>query len=98
MPDTTDASPVEAAAPGDAPAVSIVVPIYDEAGNIEPLHAAICAAVGHLDFEVLYVNDGSKDGSAAELDAIPGLRSSTLCATTARLRRSPQASATPAGR
>lgn len=61
------ADPVSSTAP---PAVSICVPVYDEQGNIEPLHAAICEAVGHLTFEVIYVNDGSKDGSAAELDAL----------------------------
>jgi dolichol-phosphate mannosyltransferase len=56
--------------PAAGPAVSIVVPVYDEQGNIEPLHAAICDAVGHLDFEVIYVNDGSLDASARELDAV----------------------------
>ena len=69
---TDDASPGPrlTEAPADGPAVSIVVPVYDEVGNIEPLHAAICEAVGHLAFEVIYVNDGSKDRSAAELDAV----------------------------
>lgn len=60
-----------ASAPEQAsPAVSICVPVYDEQGNLEPLHKAICEAVGDLDFEVIYVNDGSKDRSAQELDAI----------------------------
>ena len=53
-----------------APQVSLVVPVYDEEENIEPLHAAIVAALGARDFEVLYVNDGSKDGSARVLDAL----------------------------
>ena len=56
--------------PASGPAVSIVVPVYDEQGNVDPLHAAICAAVGHLAFEVIYVNDGSVDGSPRELDAV----------------------------
>jgi dolichol-phosphate mannosyltransferase len=48
---------------------SIVIPVYNEEGNLEPLHAQIVAIAPHLqgDLEVLYVNDGSRDGSAEEL-------------------------------
>lgn len=60
-----DASPSE-----DRPEISLVVPVYDEEGNIRPLHEAIVAAVGHMDFEVIYVNDGSKDASARLLDEV----------------------------
>ena len=52
------------------PAVSLVVPVYDEEGNLDPLHEAITAAMVDFDYEVIYVNDGSADGSAAALDAI----------------------------
>ena len=52
------------------PEVSIVVPIYDEAENLEPLHAAITRALHGHDFEIVYVNDGSRDGSARGLDVI----------------------------
>lgn len=52
------------------PAVSIVVPVFDEAENLEPLHAAISSALGDIPFEVIYVNDGSRDGSAAVLDRL----------------------------
>lgn len=52
------------------PAVSIVVPVFDEAENLEPLHASIAAALGDLPFEVVYVNDGSRDGSGAVLDRL----------------------------
>lgn len=52
------------------PAVSICVPVYDEEGNLEPLHDAIVSAMQGIAFEVLYVNDGSVDGSARVLDAI----------------------------
>lgn len=53
-----------------APALSVCVPVYDEEGNVEPLHAALCAALEGLDWEVIYVNDGSRDGSARLLDAV----------------------------
>jgi len=50
------------------PAVSIVVPVRNEAGNIAPLVAEIASALdGQRHFEVVYVNDGSDDGTDAEL-------------------------------
>jgi dolichol-phosphate mannosyltransferase len=50
------------------PAVSVVVPVRNEAGNIAPLVAEIAAALdGQWAFEVVYVDDGSSDGTAAEL-------------------------------
>jgi dolichol-phosphate mannosyltransferase len=50
------------------PAVSVVVPVRNEAGNIAPLVAEIASALdGQWRFEVVYVNDGSNDGTDAEL-------------------------------
>jgi dolichol-phosphate mannosyltransferase len=50
------------------PAVSIVVPVRNEAGNIAPLVAEIAKALdGQWPFEVVYVDDGSTDGTDAEL-------------------------------
>jgi dolichol-phosphate mannosyltransferase len=50
------------------PAVSIVVPVRNEAGNIAPLVAEIAKALdGQWRFEVIYVNDGSNDDTDAEL-------------------------------
>ncbi len=49
------------------PAVAVVVPVRNEAGNIEPLVSEIAKALdGQWSFEVVYVNDGSTDGSEAE--------------------------------
>ena len=50
------------------PAVSVVVPVRNEAGNIGPLVAEIAKALdGQWPFEVVYVNDGSSDGTEGEL-------------------------------
>lgn len=47
---------------------SIVVPVYNEAGNICPLVEQIqTALVGRGDWELLYVDDGSDDGTREEL-------------------------------
>ena len=51
-----------------APAVSIVVPVRNEADNIAPLVDEIAAALDkNLAFELIYVNDGSTDRTQAEL-------------------------------
>jgi dolichol-phosphate mannosyltransferase len=51
-----------------APAVSVVVPVRNEAGNIAPLVEEVAAALtGRWTFEIVYVNDGSYDGTEAEL-------------------------------
>jgi dolichol-phosphate mannosyltransferase len=52
---------------GAAPAVSIVVPARNEAGNIAPLVEEIAAALAPRNFEIVYVNDGSTDTTEAEL-------------------------------
>jgi dolichol-phosphate mannosyltransferase len=49
-------------------AVSIVVPVRNEADNIIPLVAEIAAALdGRLVYEIVYVNDGSTDATAERL-------------------------------
>jgi glycosyltransferase involved in cell wall biosynthesis len=50
------------------PVVSVVVPVRNEAGNVAPLVQEIEAALANLaSFEIIYVNDGSTDGTQAEL-------------------------------
>src|SRR5271165_70655 len=56
---------------GDGPAISVVVPVRNEAGNVAPLIGEIAAALqGAMPgraFEIVYVNDGSTDGTEQEL-------------------------------
>jgi glycosyltransferase involved in cell wall biosynthesis len=62
------------------PALSLVVPVYNEEGNVEPLHAELTRVAQALGdpYEIVFVNDGSRDGTLARLEAIragdPNLR------------------------
>ena len=60
------------------PEISVVVPVRDEEDNIDTLLAEIAAALAGRSFEVVYVDDGSADGTPARLAAararMPGLR------------------------
>jgi glycosyltransferase involved in cell wall biosynthesis len=76
------------------PALSVVVPVRNEAGNIAPLLAEIAAALeGQGPFEVIYVDDGSTDGTAAELARLAAqhpflrrLRHARSCGQSAAVR------------
>jgi dolichol-phosphate mannosyltransferase len=54
-----------------AVAVSIVVPVRNEAENVAPLIAEIVAALdGRWAYEIIYVNDGSTDATGDKLAAL----------------------------
>ncbi|WP_417841941.1 glycosyltransferase family 2 protein [Terasakiella sp.] len=50
------------------PEMSVVVPVKNEAENIQPLIEEICAALeGKISFEIVYVDDGSDDETPQKL-------------------------------
>ncbi len=67
--------------------LSVVVPVRNEVENVEPLLREIIAALhGRLDFEVVFVDDGSDDGTAqllgrlkSEIKALRVVRHSRSC-------------------
>jgi glycosyltransferase involved in cell wall biosynthesis len=68
MPDTNASSVI-------SPAVSVVVPVRNEAGNVGPLTEEIAAALnGRWTFELVFVNDGSTDGTEGALTALKAER------------------------
>jgi glycosyltransferase involved in cell wall biosynthesis len=56
----------------DAPELSVVVPMYNEEANLAPLTARVDAAMARasVSYELLFVDDGSTDGSVAEAQAL----------------------------
>jgi glycosyltransferase involved in cell wall biosynthesis len=56
-----------------APLFSVVVPCYNEASGLRALLEAFAAAGAGMNFELVLVDNGSTDGTAAELDRLlPG--------------------------
>ncbi len=79
------------------PQVSVIVPCYDEAESLPALHAEIEAALdgAGLVFEVIYVDDGSRDGT---FELLQGLHEASDRVEVIRLRRnSGKAAALAAG-
>jgi len=66
------ASRVASGMAAERPEVSVVVPCYDEEQSLETLHGEICAAFegAGQTFEVVYVDDGSTDGTPKVLAAL----------------------------
>lgn len=46
--------------------ISVVVPVYNEEGNVRELHREICDVMnrGHYEYEIIFIDDGSQDATA----------------------------------
>ncbi len=58
------------------PYLSVVVPLYNEEGNVRELHRKIVEAVQKIGrpFEVIFVDDGSKDGTVEQTKGLSPLK------------------------
>ncbi len=53
------------------PALSVVVPVFNERDNVAPLISEIVAALrGRIDFEIVYIDDHSRDDTLAVLQGL----------------------------
>ena len=85
------------------PRVAVVIPVRNEAGNIAPLVGEIEQALAARGpFEIIYVNDGSSDGTLAELRRLmatrPHLRAishAASCGQSAAVRTGVRATSAP---
>lgn len=58
-------------ASGASPQLSVVVPVFNEQDNVAPLVGEIVAALrGRFDFEIVYVDDCSRDATLQRLQAL----------------------------
>jgi dolichol-phosphate mannosyltransferase len=52
-----------------APDISVVVPVYNEEENVATLQREIETALSGQNFEIVFVDDGSRDATAAKIQA-----------------------------
>jgi undecaprenyl-phosphate 4-deoxy-4-formamido-L-arabinose transferase len=64
------ASPVPIDQNARAPELSVVVTGFNEAGSLEELHRRTAAALEGRDYELIFVDDGSTDGSFALVERL----------------------------
>jgi glycosyltransferase involved in cell wall biosynthesis len=87
----------------DAPRVAVVVPARNEAANVAPLLAEIEAALADSGpFEVIFVDDGSTDGTSAAIAALQAdrpwlrqVRHAASCGQSAAVRSGVAAARAP---
>lgn len=75
MADTVEVKEERRAGPDTIPArigLSLVIPLYNEEDNVRPLYRAVTDALGECaeEYEVIAVDDGSKDRTLNQLEAI----------------------------
>src|SRR5207237_10287394 len=68
---TKDGPEPVASLPPPAPQVSVVIPLYNEVDNVGLLQTRLGEALAALGqpYEIIIVDDGSRDGSFAKLNA-----------------------------
>jgi len=57
-----------------SPALSVVVPLYNEEANLPILQDELRAALSGLDYEVIFVDDGSVDRTVERIETAPNIR------------------------
>ena len=57
-----------------SPAVSIIVPVFNEEENVPILQSELRAALSGLDHEIVFVDDGSVDRTVEQIETAPNIR------------------------
>ncbi len=58
----------------NAPAVSVIVPLFNEEENVLILQSELRAALDGLDYELVFVDDGSVDCTVERIETAPNVR------------------------
>jgi dolichol-phosphate mannosyltransferase len=58
----------------NSPAFSVIVPLYNEEANLPILQEELRGALSGLDYEIIFVDDGSVDGTAERIETVPNIR------------------------
>ena len=57
-----------------SPAVSVVVPLFNEEENVPILQTELTNALAGLDYEIIFVDDGSRDQTVSRIASDPRIR------------------------
>src|ERR1700722_8574948 len=80
MPDTaTTSSELRPLQPAPPPVLSVIVPSYNEKPNVAPMIERLRVALAGIDWEVVYVDDNSPDGTANAVREIARQDSRVRC-------------------
>lgn len=60
--------------PANSPAISVVVPVFNEEENVPILQSELRAALAGRDYELVFVDDGSVDRSADKIEPAGNVR------------------------
>ena len=58
----------------NAPAVSVIVPVFNEQENMSILQSELKTALGEIDHEIIFVDDGSSDRTVERIATGPNIR------------------------
>jgi dolichol-phosphate mannosyltransferase len=58
----------------DSPTISVVVPLFNEQENVPILQSELTAALTGLDYEIIFVDDGSSDHTVERITLGPEIR------------------------
>jgi dolichol-phosphate mannosyltransferase len=58
----------------NSPSFSVVVPLYNEEANLPILQEELRVALSGLDYEIIFVDDGSVDHTAERIESAPNIR------------------------
>ncbi len=58
----------------NSPAVSVIVPLFNEEESVSLLQTELSAALKDFDYEIIFVDDGSLDGTVGRIEAAPNMR------------------------
>ena len=54
--------------------ISVVIPLYNEEENVGDLTQELLKALSGIDYEIIYVDDGSTDGTVSKIERRPDIR------------------------
>jgi dolichol-phosphate mannosyltransferase len=58
----------------ESPAVSVIVPVFNEEDNMSILQPELRAALAGHDYEIIFVDDGSTDRTVKQIEPAPNVR------------------------